>query len=489
MKANVKYLLLAVLFSAGLITTYSNCSGKKFEAYQESTVDKSSLNPGSVNICPNGAANFPTCSVTSFGNCVNGATNPPTCNSSGSNSVCATGAVNPPDCTLTSMGSCINGTLNPPLCNSFSGPGSTCSNGATNYPTCTFPGATSCPNLAVNYPTCTVNANNICLNGATNPPSCIKGSNICANGANNYPNCDDFGTTPPELTVNRVFNVFATKSGPLMSYKIDIQMEFNQADLNSSGGIFIFGISPVGPDGNSTIMVCTNPCGTNNWKKWVNGNNYDWSAFGFRSKVGVSASGVVGLQTVLSGTFDVTSLGGYTFYAGYGLGSNVYNAINEMLAYRSASLPGGRFLPFATIPIQSRSIEITGPGGGSPGSLNNYDLWAKIAPSSADYGRSGYFFVMVQTADKSVTKLYSFIPSTGTYGWLDWNGDVNALGDKYYKYDPEIKNEFFQIFKGDANFCKGCTVVAGYGNGDNPTDAGRDCMTNIKYNPTAFIVK
>lgn len=470
-KPSVKFGIKFVLFSTLLSVVYSNCARTKFEPY---SAPSTKLNGSNVEICSNGASNYPTCTTTTLGSCVNGNTNPPAC-TTGGNSSCSNGAVNYPTCSLTSSNTCINGTYNPPDCNSFN----------SNM---------TCPNGAVNYPDCTVTSSNICINGATNPPTCdIGGSAVCSNGASNYPDCTtdanniclNGSNDPPACVaspVSRVFDVIKKVSGSLSSYSVSIDMQFNEADINKKGAIFLVAQTA------NTFLVCTNPCTKDSaWKEWSN-TTYDWSVSGLKTNVGVASNGVVGLQTVLKGLFDVTPYGGFKLYAGYGLGNTVNTAINEMLGYRSASLPNGRYLEVLTIPIQNLSISITGPKGGSPGSMTNYDLWANIAPSYLDYGKPGFYFVVAYDATNTPKKIYRQV-STGVYEWVDWSGTAATAGSNYYKYDLQIKNESFNIFKGDISVAAGWSVYAGYGNGNNSIEAANDCFNNLKFNTNPFIVK
>jgi len=409
--------------------------------------------------------------------CPNGATNYPACNNNAGNS-CPNGAVNYPTCSVDANNTCLNGATNPPPCNNSS--------------------AMLCPNGAANYPTCTTTVDNLCINGATNPPTCNdSGSSTCINGGVNFPDCTitskgacvNGNTNPPDcnvapVTVIRVFDVIENISGALYSYSVKIDMEFNEADIHQKGAIFLF--AQLG----SRTIVCTNPCtSTSQWKEW-NGAIYDWSTSGLRANVGVTSGGVEGRQTVLSMvSFDATTLGGYKVYAGYGKGNDVTAAINEMLGYRSSSLPSGRYMEVLTVPIQNRTISITGPGGGSPGPLTNYNLYANIAPSYLDYGKPGYFYITIHDPGNTVRYFYRQ-KASGGYEWVLWDGTVAGLGASYFKYDPLIKNEYFQFVTNlDVTAFKGWYVYAGYGNGLSTSDAANDCINNSKFNATPFIVK
>jgi len=481
-----------------------NCSRNKFEPYNKD--ESSQLQQSFVtDICPNGAANFPTCTTTAFGNCVNGNSNPPACTTGGS-SKCGNGAVDYPTCSLTSTGSCVNGTVNPPDCNSFAG-NNNCSNGATNYPKCdiintscsngstNFPicdNNNTCPNGAVNPPNCTTTKSNICIDGSTNPPICDNGTGTsCSNSAVNAPNCTvdinnkcvNGNTNPPDCTiapVARVFDVIENISGSLSAYSVKIDMQFNEADIHQKGAIFLFGIL------GSRIIVCTNPCTPNStWKEWNNAI-YDWSTTGLRTEVGVSSSGIEGLQTILNMvSFDATTLGGYKIYAGYGKGNDVNSAINEMLGFRSTSLPNGRYLEVLTVPTQNRNITIAGPGGSSPGPLTSYNLWTFMHPSYLDYGKPGYFFITAQDSTNTQRFVYRQ-KSLGVYEWVVWDGTIAGLANNYYKYDPTIKNEEFQFINGNVSAYSGWKVYSGYGNGTSAIDAANDCFNNSKFNVTPF---
>lgn len=198
-------------------------------------------------ICPNGATNYPDCTVA----CLNGATNPPECTLACSNGAvdypactvveppgvcdngatnypvctfsCSNGATNYPECTV----SCLNGATNPPECTVVNPP-NTCSNGATNYPECTI----ACLNGSANPPICTTDAPpSVCINGATNPMACTigGGGGSCTNGATNYPTCTFSGgsctngaTNYPACTVsclNGASNPMACDTfAPMMSF-------------------------------------------------------------------------------------------------------------------------------------------------------------------------------------------------------------------------------------------------------------------------------
>lgn len=429
LKPSAKFGIKFVLFSILLSIVYSNCSRTKFES---SNVPSTKLNGSSINICANGAANYPTCTTTVLGTCINGNTNPPSC-TTGGDSICTNGAVNYPNCTMLSDNTCVNGAVNPPDCDLSAS--AVCSNGATNYPVCT------------------IDTNNICLNGSNDPPLCVA------------------------APAAGVFDIVKKVSGPVSSYNVSIDMQLNSADLNKKGAIFLVAYT------GSTYLVCTNPCTKDSvWKAW-NNTNYDWSVSGLKTNVGVT-----GYQSVFKGLLDVTPYGGFKIYAGYGIGNTVNAAINEMLSYRSANLPNGRFLEVLTVPMQNRSISITGPNGGSPGSLTNYDLWANIAPSYLDYGKPGFYFVIAHDPTNTHKKIYKQV-STGVYEWVDWNGSAITAGSSYYKYDLQIKNESFNIYKGNISVAAGWSVYAGYGSGANSFDAANDCLNNQKYNLSPFIVK
>jgi hypothetical protein len=318
-------------------------------------------------------------------------------------------------------------------------------------------------NGGVNYPDCTITSKGLCVNGNTNPPDC----NIAP------------------VTVIRVFDVFENISGALSSYTVKIDMEFNEADIYQKGAIFLF--AQLG----TRTMVCANPCTpTSQWKEW-NGAIYDWSTTGLRANVGVSNSGVEGRQTILNMvSFDATTLGGYKIYAGYGKGNDVTAAINEMLGYRSSSLPSGRFMEVLTVPIQNRSITITGPSGGSPGPLTSYNLYANIYPSYLDYGKSGYFYIYAHNLDNTQQYLYKIKPDY-TYEWVLWDKTETMLANSYFKYDTSIKNESFQFITNlDVTPFAGWYIYAGYGNGLTPLDAAKDALNNLKFNNGApFIIK
>lgn len=368
--------------------------------------------------------------------------------------ICANGATNSPLCTTNFFGNCINGSANAPDCTTDT---SGCLNGAANSPQCTMAGDGSC------------------ITGALNPPECTTYP-ACENGAVDYPACS-------QLTGG--FDVAATKSGVLSKYSIQIKMDFNPEDINKSGAIFLVAQKKKPGTQELQTYVCVKPCSKDtDWKDWTADPNVDWSISGLKAQVGVSGS-TQGLQTVYSRIGDVTSLGGVKVYAGYGVGDTVMNAIGEMLAYRSPGMPDGRFLEALTIPVQNMSFSLGGPKGGSPGALSNYDLWADISPSSEDYGKAGYFYVLAQNANKTVNKLYR-----GSSGWVDWDGNANTLGDKFYKSDSSIKNEFFSIYKGNATDYAGWYIYVGYGIGSSPTEAGLDCINSKKFNETyPLIVK
>ncbi len=91
---------------------------------------------GFVDVCNNGATNYPLCTIGSDNNCLNGATNPPEC-TLGGNGTCLNGATNPPECTLGGNGACLNGATNPPAC-------TTGGNGDGTDGTCTYGNWSSC---------------------------------------------------------------------------------------------------------------------------------------------------------------------------------------------------------------------------------------------------------------------------------------------------------------------------------------------------------
>jgi len=370
--------------------------------------------------------------------------------------ICANGAINPSKCTVNFFNMCVNGNTNPP----------DCTVGAT---------SDTCTNNATDYPKCMLASDGTCIAGATNPPLCTVYAS-CANGAMDYPGC-----TPPTAGV---FDVIVTQSGVLSNLKLQIQMAFNESDINKKGAIFLVGQKPR-PENPLELQtfVCTNPCSDSSWVEWNNSPDVDWSMSGIKNQVGAG-----GLQTIYNKTGDLTALGGSTIYAGYGIGETAYNAVNEMLAYRSASLPGGRFLQLLTIPVQKMGFTLSGPSGGSPGALATYDLWAHISPSSADYGQAGYFFVMAKNPTGTIVKMYHLNTTSNKYEWVDWDGNVNNLGDKFYKKDTAIKNEFFSVFKDDATPFIGWSVIVGYGLGDNATDAGNDCINKKKFNNPGFVI-
>lgn len=372
--------------------------------------------------------------------------------------ICTNGATNSPLCTTNFFGNCVNASANPPECSTDT---SACLNGAANSPQCTMAGDGSC------------------ITGALNPPECTTYA-TCANGAIDYPACTQVSSS--------VFDVVVSKSGALSNYSVQIKMDFNAGDINQQGAIFLVAQKKKPGTQDMQTYVCVKPCKSDNdWKDWTADPNVDWSISGLKAQVGVSGS-TQGLQTIYSRVGDITPLGGAKVYAGYGLGNTVYNAINDMLTYRSSSLTDGRFLEAFTVPMQSMAFSFSGPKGGSPGVLSNYDFWASITPSTEDYGKAGYFFVLAQNSNKTISKLYKY--SSGGPVWVDWDGNTNSLGDKYYKSDSAIKNEFFRIYKGNATDYAGWSIYVGYGVGSNPTDAGVDCINSKKYNQTyPFIVQ
>jgi len=379
-------------------------------------------------------------------------------NLSSTSGVCPNGAIDYPKCKLNFFQKCIDGSTNPPDCTTGS----------------TDPQQT-CTNEATNPPACTLNTEGACLIGATNPPECTQLPS-CDNGALDYPTCTSF-------TSAGQFDVVATKSGPLSAFNIEIKMDFNEADKTKKGALFIVAQS------DKKTFVCTNPCSGNTWKEWTGDNAVDWSISGIRDQVGISTTGLSGLQTILKNKFDITSLGGYVVYAGYGVGDSVFSAINEMLSYRSSALPTGRFIDAFTVPVQKLSVSLTGPSGGPAGPVTNLDLWAQISPSSADYGKPGYYFVMAKNPDDTIKLMYGYNSSTSKYEWSNWDGNVASItSNMAYKSDSSIKNEFFQVVKGNVSDYKGWYVYAGYGNGATISEAANDCLTNNKFNLTPFIV-
>lgn len=421
MKTNIQRVTLLLIVSLMLSTTYLNCSGNNMSPMDSSTDQLSTLNGN-------------------FDNTDNG--------------ICANGATNSPHCTTNFFGNCINGGANPPECTLD---------------------AMACTNEAANSPQCTLATDGRCITGALNPPECTTYP-ACENGATDYPTCTQFSGG---------FDVEATKSGLLSKYSIQIKMAFNSEDINKQGAIFLVAQKKKPGTQDLLTYVCVKPCSNDSdWKLWTGDSSVDWSISGLKPQLGVSGA-TTGLQTIYSRVGDATSLGGYKVYAGYGLGNSVFNAIGEMLAYRSASAPDGRFLEALTIPAQNMSFSLGGPQGGSPGALSNYNLWAGISPSSEDYGKAGYFFVLAQNSNKTVNKLYR-----GASGWVDWDGNANTLGDKFYKGDSAIKNEFFSIYNGNAADYAGWYIYVGYGIGLNPAEAGIDCINSKKFNQSyPFIVK
>ena len=180
-----------------------------------------------LNVCGNGAINYPTCTCASnqtlvngicTNNCTNGATNPSACNVCPSPKVfvnnscidpCANGATNPPGCNCPinqvlvnnlCVANCVNGAINPPTCTCANNQTlvngnctNNCINGATNPAACNV-----CPtNFTLVNNVCVAN----CTNGATNPSACnvcpvnftlINNACIanCTNGATNPPTCN-----------------------------------------------------------------------------------------------------------------------------------------------------------------------------------------------------------------------------------------------------------------------------------------------------------
>lgn len=381
-----------------------------------------------------------------------------TLNNNTDNGVCANSATNSPLCTTNFFGNCINGSANPPECSSDT---------------------TACLNGAANSPSCTMAGDGSCITGALNPPNCTTYAE-CENGAIDYPACTQLN--------GGGFDVILSKSGSLSKYSIEIKMDFNAGDINQQGAIFLVAQKKKPGTQDMQTYVCVKPCNKDtDWKDWTADPNVDWSISGLKMQVGVSG-GTQGLQSIYSRVGDITHLGGAKVYAGYGLGNTVYNAINEMLSYRSPSIPDGRFLEVLTVPTQSMAFSLSGPTGGSPGAISNYDLWGGITPSSEDYGKAGYFFVLVQNPAKTINKLYKY--SSGGPVWVDWDGNANSLGDKFYKSDSAIKNEFFSVYKGSAVDYAGWSIYIGYGTGSNPTEAGLDCINSKKYNHAyPFIVQ
>lgn len=426
MKPSIQRGALILIASLMLSTTYLNCSGNKMSPMESSSTDSLS-----------------------------------TLDDNSDNGICANGATNSPLCTTNFFGNCINGSTNPPECSTDTA---------------------ACLNGAVNAPECTLAEDGSCLTGALNPPECTTYA-TCENGAIDYPACSQLNGG------GSGFDVIVSKSGALSNYSVQIKMDFNAADITQQGAIFL--VAQKKKPGTQELMtyVCVKPCSKDtDWKDFTNDPNVDWSISGLKAQVGVTGT-VQGLQTIYSRIRDITALGGTTIYAGYGLGNTVYNAINEMLSYRSPTLPDGRFLEALTIPVQNMAFTLSGPKGGSPGSLASYDLWAGIAPSSADYGKAGYFFILAQNSTKTISKLYRYV-SGGQPQWVDWDGNPNNLGDKFYKSDSAIKNEFFSLYKGNATDYVGWSIYVGYGIGSNPTEAGIDCMNSKKYNvANPFVVQ
>jgi len=281
----------------------------------------------------------------------------------------------------------------------------------------------------------------------------------------------DTGTFTSGLNATS-FDVRGTMSGSLSAYQVKVDMSFDTQDVTKKGGYYLFAIV------NSTILVCVNGCTTGEWTKWTgSAGSAAWSFAGLKAPLSGSNDG--SLRNIFNFSGDVTALGGLELYAGYGIGNTEAEAIADMVNFRSSKFSNGRYLKVTTVPYQYRSISINGPSNSSPGSLSNYNLNAYIYPDYRDYGQAGYFFVVAHDPSNNYV-IYRFNSSKGVYEWVAWDKNVNSLSDKYYKYDSAIKNEVFNIIKGDVTPYKGWTVYVGYGLGSSASAAAQDLMNNGK---------
>lgn len=370
-------------------------------------------------------------------------------------------------------------------------PGNRCTNGAVND-ICTVDLFNRCINKNDNPPTCTDGtdpADNLCLNGALKPDCILKPDNTCANLATNPPDCTqlqkcdngaiDYPTCSPPNA--RVFNVTLTKSGTLSEMNIKIDLELNDADYAKSGAIFIFAKL------DNKIMVCKNPCSSNIWEEWQGDlTAKDWSATGFRTTLEINPLNTSGIETILNGKFDVTTLGGYSLYVGYGLGSDVSSAVNDMINFRSTTLPEGRFMHLFDVTKQAMDFKFS-----ASGTLTNYNLTAFVYPSYLDYGKPGYFFVYTTNPNDPAhpSFFYYYNSTTSNYEWKLWDGKMESV--VAFNSDAAIMNESIPVVTNtNLTDYKDWPVVIGYGLGSDIISAATDCLNNKKNNSSnPFIVK
>lgn len=280
---------------------------------------------------------------------------------------------------------------------------------------------------------------------------------------------------------NHVFKVEVVNAGPrqkyLDNYVLQIDMDFNSSDINKKGAIFLtmtFGFE---------TYLCTNRCTSSvNWKLWsATDTTTKWSVSGLLAAVGVDGLGNSEMHNVFDGTLDMTKYGGATLSMGYGLGNTEAEAAREMMAT-------GRTQTVTTLIVQNADFLVGTPETGSNIlSRTNYYLRGLIVPSTADYDKPGYYFVVAQLADGTVTKA---LKSDKT--WVDLkSSDLSDLATNFYKKVSKLTNLDVEILNSNISdpVYTGAKVYVGYGVGLDAAQAVQDLLSNEKFNKTPFEVK
>lgn len=162
---------------------------------------------------------------------------------------------------------------------------------------------------------------------------------------------------------------------------------------------------------------------------------------------------------------DLTAYGGSTIYSGYGVGSSADQAANEMIFFRDASHFKGRYNELFTVPVQPASVTITNIGYAD----TLLQGVANISVRSADYFKSGYYFIAANSADGSVWYLYngsSWFQYTGS-NFISIGG-VQQLKNISISFSADVTNSQLAGFK----------LYAGYGLSSNVNQAFNAFVSN-----------
>lgn len=283
------------------------------------------------------------------------------------------------------------------------------------------------------------------------------------NGFPGYDGDDDNNTGGDKCAAStRSFNVIATTtSNAVYNYSASYKMDALCSDIEKDKYAFIMAkVNNVNHLYNPSSRTWTPLSSITSYNSYAlqlpkTENQYPFTFFNFSS-------------------VDLVELGGSELFAGYGVGSNVSAAVNEMLAYRDTSHPNGRYNRVMQVPSQETSIAIVTNGTAE----SNFTATATVLVRQADYNKEGYFFIAARTPEPPVGTANPPPPTWFLYDGTTWTeytpGVIKTVGAK-----QALKNKTLSLsYNAKTKDVAGWWLYAGYGASETLSTAFAAFETN-----------